>query len=392
MVRTALLCGWLFTLLATLPVEAQQEEAIAAPDADSRASGDSGAGSETQESVAAPLTAGEGSAGRDPRVIGAVSRSSEFPNRAALGDTVIVEVEGLASLLSPDSKVRCSDLVLFLNAIAIQGSPPESCSPDEGRVRFLLDRTSKSDHAWRTLLAEPSGFVKTISVSIGAGPELAYPTNVRNFELEILPRVELFCYLGILVIGIALFARLAGRTSILREPGVIPEGQHAPFSLSRCQLAFWSILVIAAYVFIWMITEELDTVTGSVLVLLGIGSGTALGAVLIDSGKETSARSPLSTPGPKVSALPRSRGFLNDLLSDENGISIHRFQLFAWTLVMGVIFCASVYDGLQMPQFSATLLGLMGLSSGTYLGFKMPESKTPGPGVDRPEMSRAPEA
>ena len=27
----------------------------------------------------------------------------------------------------------------------------------------------------------------------------------------------------------------------------------------------------------------------------------------------------------------------------------------------------------EMPQFSATLLGLMGISSGTYLGIKVPE-------------------
>jgi hypothetical protein len=28
-----------------------------------------------------------------------------------------------------------------------------------------------------------------------------------------------------------------------------------------------------------------------------------------------------------------------------------------------------------MPQFNPTLLGLMGISSGTYLGFKVPESR-----------------
>jgi hypothetical protein len=38
----------------------------------------------------------------------------------------------------------------------------------------------------------------------------------------------------------------------------------------------------------------------------------------------------------------------------------------------------SVYKDLAMPEFSATLLGLMGLSSGTYLGFKVPEKKAGG--------------
>jgi hypothetical protein len=65
-----------------------------------------------------------------------------------------------------------------------------------------------------------------------------------------------------------------------------------------------------------------------------------------------------------------------DILSDSHGgVSIHRFQMFAWTLVLGVIFVGSVYTDLSMPEFNATLLGLMGISSGTYLGFKVPEKK-----------------
>lgn len=350
----SLLHGGLIVLPATLPATAQQEGAS------------SGIEMEAQRPDAAPL-ASVGSADQALKIMRVGSQSPRSPNRAALGDVVIVEIERLDALLNPDSQVSCSDLVLFLDGIAIQGSPPESCSPGEGRVRFLLDRTDESDQAWRTLLAEPAGFTKAVSVSVGTSTELAYPTSVQDFELEVLPRTELLCYLGILAIGIALLVRLVRKTSLLREPGSTLEGQPASFSLSRFQFAFWSILVIAAYVFIWMLTEELDTITGSVLVLLSIGAGTALGSTLIDSGKE-------AVPA----TAPPSKGFLNDLLSDDQGISLHRFQLFAWTLVLGVIFCTSVYDGLQMPQFSTTLLGLMGLSSGTYLGFKVPEGKTPG--------------
>jgi len=40
-----------------------------------------------------------------------------------------------------------------------------------------------------------------------------------------------------------------------------------------------------------------------------------------------------------------------------------------------VILVSSVYNNLAMPEFSATLLGLMGISSGTYIGFKFPEQK-----------------
>jgi hypothetical protein len=76
-----------------------------------------------------------------------------------------------------------------------------------------------------------------------------------------------------------------------------------------------------------------------------------------------------------TSSASVSHGFLRDILADTNGYSFHRFQIFAWTIVLGIIFVSSVYNNLTMPEFSATLLGLMGLSSGTYIGFKFPEQK-----------------
>jgi hypothetical protein len=71
--------------------------------------------------------------------------------------------------------------------------------------------------------------------------------------------------------------------------------------------------------------------------------------------------------GPAVSAG------LIDLLRDGDGISFHRFQIVVWTIVLGVIFVRAVAIDLTMPEFDTTLLGLMGLSSGTYIGFKFPE-------------------
>jgi hypothetical protein len=38
-----------------------------------------------------------------------------------------------------------------------------------------------------------------------------------------------------------------------------------------------------------------------------------------------------------------------------------------------MVFVRLVYNDFAMPEFSPTLLGLMGISSGTYLGFKFPE-------------------
>ena len=44
--------------------------------------------------------------------------------------------------------------------------------------------------------------------------------------------------------------------------------------------------------------------------------------------------------------------------------------MLAWTAILGLVFVYSVWERLAMPEFSATLLSLMGISAGTYLGFK----------------------
>lgn len=45
---------------------------------------------------------------------------------------------------------------------------------------------------------------------------------------------------------------------------------------------------------------------------------------------------------------------------------------FLLPLVLGGIFLTAVLWDLTMPEFSATMLALMGISSGTYIGFKLP--------------------
>jgi hypothetical protein len=318
--------------------------------------------------------------------------ATEDSTVAQLGDRVEITLQGLRGWLA-NSESRCESLVLFLDGIAIKGTEPDSCDPYSETVYFQLDRTHDSNEAWHVLLEEPLGFYREIQVSVGPEGSLAFPTRIKKFRLEILPKKAFFVYFVVLALMLVIGVQLARRTNLLRDREIIglPPGQFAPYSLSRFQLAFWSFLVVAAYIFIWLVTEELDTITGSVLALLGIGAGTALGARLIDSGTPANAppapvaapgtggaegTAPAAVPAPARPNKPAvSQGFVRDILADEQGISLHRLQLFVWTLVLGVIFVADVYNRLTMPQFSTTLLGLMGLSSGTYLGFKVPETR-----------------
>ena len=166
-----------------------------------------------------------------------------------------------------------------------------------------------------------------------------------------------------------------------------------------------------------MITRDRGDIPGTVLGLIGISSGTAIGALLIDANKRaarTKAQEAVTeltarlaavntlrtaTPQPPdiaelnaefqrihgelataqtranaaVTRSASSKGFWIDLLDDGSGVSLHRLQILVWTFVLAGIFIVTVWRTLAMPEFSEGLLALMGISSGTYLGFKMPE-------------------
>ncbi|HEX3070286.1 MAG TPA: hypothetical protein VHX14_17095 [Thermoanaerobaculia bacterium] len=308
--------------------------------------------------------------GGAPRVTYVHSYFPKAPHVAGLDDRLSVHVENFSTLLKA-ANGNCQAIVLFLDGMPIKGIKPESCDPHLGHVRYRLLRTPDDEAAWHTLLGSPDGYVKSIEASVGSNVQFPIPTSAK-FNLEIIPRPQFLSFIGLLVLALGVMVHLCRTTSLLRS-GTHPVPRERPYSLSLFQMAFWFFLVIAAYVFMWLITDELDTITDSILALIGIGAATALGAALIDRTKTAPAP---EEPGGKT------RGFINDVISDPNGVSLHRFQMFVWTLVLGVIFIGSVYKNLEMPEFSATLLGLMGISSGTYLGFKVPEKQgsdtTPG--------------
>ncbi|WP_224362981.1 hypothetical protein [Hyalangium versicolor] len=294
---------------------------------------------------------------------------------AGLGDLLSVHVQNFDALMKETSNT-CNGIILFIDGIAIQGLQPLSCDAVNGHVRYRLQRTPKSDDIWHGLLGGPTRYVRPVSISVGATDQFPLPTSVMDFQLEIVPRAMLFLFIGLLVGGALAFLRLCRKGGLIRSGSPTVTIDKRPYNLALFQMAFWLFLVVAAYLFIWLINGELDTITDSVLGLLGIGTGTALVSTLIDKNKQPLTVQGSSAVPPEAGKPLESRGFLNDVLTDETGnLSLHRFQLFIWTLVLGVIFCSSVYRSLSMPEFSATLLGLMGISSGTYLGFKVPEGK-----------------
>lgn len=78
-----------------------------------------------------------------------------------------------------------------------------------------------------------------------------------------------------------------------------------------------------------------------------------------------------------------SEGFVRDILSDDHGVSVHRFQTVVFNLIFGVYFVTAFLrsGATTFPVFSEIEWSLLGISSSAYLYLKSTENRaaTPAP-------------
>lgn len=249
-------------------------------------------------------------------------------------------------------------------------------------LTFLLKRdTADTDNrrAWATFIDKVGNRheIGSLSVSLGDAPAVEVSNAAKvEFRVSLGERGPYMLVTAAVLFIVAWsclvkFGGLYDQSSPKRvagQEGEEPPPEQAPtFSLARVQMAFWGLVVALSFLGIYSSTGTMEVINPQVLVLLGISAATGLGSVLVGDTKPLVAA--------KVGFIPpASEGkshFLPDILSDGAGnISVHRFQSALWTLVLGLVFIWTVISTLTMPEFSVTLLTLMGISNGTYLGFK----------------------
>ena len=312
-----------------------------------------------------------------------------------LGDVVAIKSAAMSALRDCAAKNRQS-VLLYLNGLPLKGLAEMPLSnPAGNEAWFTLGVNAATQSVWNTLLGSP-GINEIRSVGISLGLSDGYPlTSPVEIRLRPLPPLWFAIWAGIFIVGVIVFFIFAKKSNLLR--GGTPVGGNA-FSIARSQAAWWFFIVIGAYLLIGLTTGNYTTsLNGTALSLLGIAAATHLGSAVVDASKDTPAEAAArqaakaelrqsivaagATPNPahttKLEKLNgKSQGWLIDVLSDADGVDFHRFQMLAWSLVLGIVFVTDVYHGLAMPDFSSTLLGLMGLSAGTYVGLKIPESTT----------------
>ena len=238
---------------------------------------------------------------------------------AQRGDEIWVDIynlEGWRRELENEKKLPdqngIKDLVLYLNHRPLAGVAPvysyqtpawTTRSKDEPPVEykittvyFPLVRNDASKPTWLHLLNQPV-FDRRVVVSVGFNNGEEIRSELRpdaqgeqkldqQFFLTIIPKFRTAIGFIIILIALIAFSALARYTHIIRDSNAPrrPDGQR-PYSLARGQMAFWFFLVIASYFFLWVVTGDMNTLNASVLGLIGISAGTALGSAFVDASK-----------------------------------------------------------------------------------------------------------
>src|SRR6266446_354763 len=237
----------------------------------------------------------------------------------AADDRILVDGDNL------DEWAKTGDarkLVPYLNGLAIRGNYPEEIHTSRNHLRFHLHVTPANKSMWVDLLGEPKSIRKGVLFSVGLEDQSAFDTVYDQNNpalLTVIPPWAGVVSLIVVLFTLIVLVWLARNTHIIREPGSRPVGgKLRPYNLGRTQMAFWFFLVYASYVAIWLITDALDTITPSLLGLMGISAGTALGEALIDSGKVTSRDEQLQSLTGEKQSLEQS---IPDLQSPVNNLN-----------------------------------------------------------------------
>lgn len=361
--------------------------------------------------------------GAEPAVRGVTTPAGNPPRTFYLTDYLTVHVCNLNEFLA-EAERQQQPVTLYLDGVDTK-NPPVAVNREEQTLTFVADRNDDNKQYWRLWLYDPLQEPRQeLRVSVGRGGERPL-VRVNGANMKVMLDkvwVDWFTWLLIVFLtAVVLGMFFAGKyTDMLRDgPSLGPIRQT--YSLARAQMAWWFVLILLAYVFVWLITGDRDTIPASLLGLMGISAATAVAAVAISPGttpraeqlraaidadiaaldaslariqtqlaadpqlsavleakraEQQRARNVLVARAASVTAVVPSRGFWRDLVADDRGgVTLDRVQILVWTIVLGLMFVSSVVLELTMPEFSGTLLALMGISSGTYIGFKLPAPK-----------------
>jgi hypothetical protein len=170
----------------------------------------------------------------------------------------------------------------------------------------------------------------------------------------------------VLILGGCTFL-LATRSNLLRDAST---AARRSFSFARVQLLWWVLIIAFCFLHAYGQTFELPAITLTCLSLLGVGIGTTTVAQVIDARQRRMA----DIHGIARIQDSESQGFFTDILSDENGLSVHRLQALVFNVIYGVAFFTHFVRTDAFEEYGLFQYAVLGMSNVAYLGLKALEN------------------
>lgn len=181
------------------------------------------------------------------------------------------------------------------------------------------------------------------------------------------------------LIGLGVLALLYLVTAVTSGKWGLPElvrGADGRPSTSKLQWLLWIVVVVFAYTVLWVLRAKqgsyaaISEVPVNLLTVLGFSTGTAAAAKGITSGYVQAGR---------VAKTASAGAKQGGILSDDSGVpELAKIQVMGFTLIAIGIFLATLIHQVvsnpvitTLPNLDSSLLVLMAISQGGYLGKKL---------------------
>jgi IPT/TIG domain len=192
-----------------------------------------------------------------------------------------------------------------------------------------------------------------------------------------------------ILIGVAFLILLYVVTALItghRNPKELVNGFDGFASTSKLQWFLWLIVILFAYTALWVLRAEqgdysaLGAIPVNLLTVLGFSTGTAAAAKGITSSFTQTGK--MTKPGaPPTEPSSNTGGIFQD---DGGGPELAKIQMMGFTIIAIGIFLATVIHQIaigdvkdSLPNIDSSLMVLMGISQGGYLGKKLVTFGTP---------------
>ncbi len=332
------------------------------------------------------------------------------------GNSVLVfDIPGVNEYIASKG-ILLENIRLVIQNVELDEFPAFLTGTDDGLLSFQYSEKNLTTAHRKVLYNLPGAAKKSVLVGVKFNENLTLTYGYRgNLYFS---NIKIWSWVGYVFIGlffVFFLLLILYYKSIVKDDismlGSNPATVSASYSFSKSQLAYWTFIVLASFIYIFALTEDISSINATALILLGISATTGTISHSINKKEERQARAtdaanpapapapavpaaagaaaapaPAAVPAPAPAAQPAtavsslrefrttSGNFFEDILSDSSGVNIHRVQALVFNLVFGIAFVKTVIVDYSMPEFSELQLGLLGLSNGTYAFVKNSEN------------------